>query len=125
MHHTLQRCTQGKTAMTNIFNGKLTLLAIIASAACTTGGEARSVSDSAAGRTDSASGEIALIPASAIRFTVASSGNAARYRIREQLMGKDLPNDAIGETAEITGVLAIDSTGAVIPSQSKFTVSTS
>jgi polyisoprenoid-binding protein YceI len=111
--------------MTNTFNKKLTLLAIIATAACTTGGEARSVSDSAATRADSASGEIALIPATAIRFTVASSGNTARYRIREQLMGKDLPNDAIGETTEITGVFAIDSTGAVIPSQSKFTVATS
>jgi polyisoprenoid-binding protein YceI len=111
--------------MTNTFNSKLTFLAIIATAACTTGGEARSVNDSAAAIADSASGQVELLPASAIRFTVASTGNSARYRIREQLMGKDLPNDAIAETTEITGVLAIDSSGAVIPSQSRFTVATS
>ena len=66
------------------------------------------------------------VPAGALRFTVASTGNAARYRVREQLMGKDLPNDAVGETAEITGSITVDSTtGAIIPGQSKFVVNTS
>jgi polyisoprenoid-binding protein YceI len=65
------------------------------------------------------------VPAGALRFTVSATGNAARYRVREQLMGKDLPNDAIGETSEITGSITVDSTtGAIIPGQSKFVVNT-
>jgi len=65
------------------------------------------------------------VPAGAIRFTVAATGNAARYRVREQLMGKDLPNDAIGETTEITGMITVDSTtGSLIAGQSKFTINT-
>jgi len=59
-----------------------------------------------------------------IRFSVAPSGNTARYRVREQLMGRDLPNDAVGETPQVSGGITIDSTGAVIKAQSRFTVST-
>src|SRR5690349_14555275 len=33
-------------------------------------------------------------PVAPIRFTIGATGNEARYRVREQLMGKDLPNDA-------------------------------
>ena len=40
-------------------------------------------------------------------------------------MGKDFPNDAIGETSQITGGITVDSTtGTVVAGQSKFTVST-
>lgn len=60
----------------------------------------------------------------AVRFTVAASGNRARYRVREQLMGRDLPNDAIGETDQVTGAIVIDSAGAVVRSQSRFVVTT-
>ena len=62
--------------------------------------------------------------AGTIRFSVAPSGNTARYRVREQLMGRDLPNDAVGETPQVSGGITIDSTGAVIKAQSRFTVST-
>ena len=41
--------------------------------------------------------DIAPRTAGVIHFTVAAAGNKARYRVREQLMGKDFPNDAIGE----------------------------
>jgi polyisoprenoid-binding protein YceI len=65
------------------------------------------------------------VPAGAIRYTVSTTGNAARYRVREQLMGKDLPNDAIGETAEITGMITVDSTtGSLVAGQSKFVINT-
>ena len=59
------------------------------------------------------------------RFVTAGQGNAARYRIREQLVGLDLPNDAVGETKAVTGVIAADAKGNLIPAESKFTVDVS
>ena len=61
----------------------------------------------------------------AVRYVTASEGNAARYRIREQLVGLDLPNDAVGETKNVSGVIAADASGKVIPAESKFTVDVS
>ena len=61
----------------------------------------------------------------ALRYLTAPEGNAARYRIREQLVGLDLPNDAVGETKLVSGVIAADSKGNVIPAESKFTVDVS
>lgn len=58
----------------------------------------------------------------ALRLVLAPTGNAARYRVREQLVGQDLPNDAIGETKALTGAIAFDSKGKVIAQASKFTV---
>ena len=60
--------------------------------------------------------------AAAVRYVTATSGNAARYRIREQLVGLDLPNDAIGETSGVTGTIAADAKGNIIVSESRFTV---
>lgn len=61
----------------------------------------------------------------AVRFVTTPAGNAARYRVREQLVGVDLPNDAIGETSGVTGVIAADAKGQLIPAESKFTVDVS
>src|SRR5207237_4350051 len=58
----------------------------------------------------------------ALRLVLAPTGNAVRYRVREQLVGHDLPNDAVGETARLTGAISIDSSGNVIGDGSKFTV---
>ena len=58
----------------------------------------------------------------ALRLALAPTGNAARYRVREQLVGHDLPNDAIGETKLLAGSIAFDSKGKVIPQASRFTV---
>jgi len=63
--------------------------------------------------------------AAAIRYVTAPTGNAARYRIREQLVGLDLPNDAVGETSGVTGTIAADAKGNIIPSESKFVVDVS
>lgn len=60
--------------------------------------------------------------AAAVRYVTAPTGNAARYRIREQLVGLDLPNDAIGETSGVTGTIAADAKGNIIVSESRFTV---
>jgi polyisoprenoid-binding protein YceI len=64
----------------------------------------------------------AAIQRTALRFGLAPDGNAARYRVREQLVGHDLPNDAIGETKRLTGSISFDSSGKVIPHASRFSV---
>ena len=63
--------------------------------------------------------------AAAVRYVTAATGNAARYRIREQLVGLDLPNDAVGETSGVTGTIAADAKGNVVSTESKFTVDVS
>ena len=64
----------------------------LVAAGCVEGADARVVSS---GRASAA----AIAPAvnGTIRFAVADSGNVARYRVRERLMGKELDNDAVGE----------------------------
>jgi polyisoprenoid-binding protein YceI len=57
-----------------------------------------------------------------LHLTVAPTGNEARYRIREQLVRMDLPNDAIGKTTEITGGIGVGADGKIIPAESKFVV---
>jgi polyisoprenoid-binding protein YceI len=53
---------------------------------------------------------------------VAPDGNEARYRIREQLVGLDLPNDAVGATTDVSGGIAFDASGKLVPAASKFVV---
>jgi polyisoprenoid-binding protein YceI len=60
--------------------------------------------------------------ATRLRFQVAPTGNEARYRVREQLVGKDLPNDVIGVTKDVTGRLVVESNGRVIQDSSKIIV---
>jgi polyisoprenoid-binding protein YceI len=58
----------------------------------------------------------------ALRLGLDPAGSAARYRVREQLVGHDMPNDAIGETKSVTGTIAFDSAGKVIRQASRFAV---
>jgi polyisoprenoid-binding protein YceI len=58
----------------------------------------------------------------AMRYVVAASGNEARYRVREQLMHHDLPNDAVGATSAISGNVTIDANGTVDTSASRITI---
>lgn len=69
-----------------------------------------------------ATGDAVDLPAGALELVVAPEGNEARYRIREQLVGLDLPNDAVGATSGVTGGIAFDAAGKVVPSASKFVV---
>jgi polyisoprenoid-binding protein YceI len=57
-----------------------------------------------------------------IRYVVAADGNEARYRVREQLMHHDLPNDAVGKTSGVTGGITLASNGAVDTAASKITI---
>jgi polyisoprenoid-binding protein YceI len=66
--------------------------------------------------------EYARIAPAEVRYIVAPEGNEARYRVREQLMHHDLPNDAVGKTTSITGGIAVSPSGAVDTSASRITI---
>lgn len=57
-----------------------------------------------------------------LRFVLAPRGNSARYFVREQLAGINFPSDAVGVTDSVTGAIAFDDKGNVIPAQSKFVI---
>ncbi len=57
-----------------------------------------------------------------IRWVMIPEGSEARYRVREQLAGFDLPNDAVGATRNVTGTLVLAPDGAVVPGRSEFRV---
>jgi polyisoprenoid-binding protein YceI len=56
------------------------------------------------------------------RYIVAPTGNEARYRVREQLAGFDLPRDAIGATKNVTGRIVIAADGKVVKDSSKLVI---
>ncbi|HXF69631.1 MAG TPA: YceI family protein [Thermoflexus sp.] len=56
-----------------------------------------------------------------VTFTVVPEESEARYRVREQLVGVDLPSDAVGTTRAITGVLVLEG-NRVVPEASRFQV---
>jgi polyisoprenoid-binding protein YceI len=55
-------------------------------------------------------------------WVVAPAGNVARYRVREQLAGFDLPNDAVGTTTAIQGRVTLAEDGALVPGSSRFVI---
>lgn len=57
-----------------------------------------------------------------IRFALAAQGNEARFVVREQLAGAELPNDAVGVTSAITGGITLDARGMVDSSESRISV---
>jgi len=65
---------------------------------------------------------VAAKPAAPIRFVVSATGNEARYRVREQLMGASLPNDAIGKTPDITGSILAFPDGRIVRDSSRIVV---
>ena len=74
----------------------------------------------------SSAGTIADVsPVWATRYVVASAGNEVRYRVREQLVGFDLPNDAIGKSGKVSGAIAFDAEGRLLPAESRFAVDAS
>jgi polyisoprenoid-binding protein YceI len=94
--------------------------ALSALASCTPSEETQTAS---VDTTISASnGDLAPLAVAGTRYVVAPSGNEVRYRVREQLVGFDLPNDAIGKSAAVTGVIAIDDAGKVIRDASRFVI---
>lgn len=64
----------------------------------------------------------AVVAPKAVRYVVAPDGNEARYRVREQLLHHDLPNDAIGKTTGVTGGITLAPNGSVDTTASKITI---
>ncbi len=89
---------------------------------CVQGADARPARDAGRAAASPAGQDTTRLPAGAVRFTVTPAGSTARYRVREQLMRRDLPNDAVGETQGVTGAIVVDAAGAVIPRLSRFVV---
>ena len=53
---------------------------------------------------------------------VIQTGATARYLIREQLATLDFPNDAIGETGDVSGSIIFDAGGRIVAPDSKIVV---
>ena len=53
---------------------------------------------------------------------VIQAGARARYLIREQLASLDFPNDAIGETGDVSGSIIFDADGGIVTPGSKIVV---
>lgn len=60
--------------------------------------------------------------ANAVRLRVAPTGNEARYRVRERLLGRELPNDAVGTTGEVSGMITLAEDGRIVPAESRLSV---
>jgi polyisoprenoid-binding protein YceI len=74
---------------------------------------------------ETSTGDVALPATDGLQLTVAPDGNEVRYRVREQLVGVDLPNDAVGATTQVSGGIAFDAAGKLVPASSKFVVNVS
>jgi len=57
-----------------------------------------------------------------LRFIIVPEQSEARYRVQEQLAGFALPNDAVGTTQAITGMVVISMDGSIDSSASRFEV---
>lgn len=80
--------------------------------------------DAAPARTSAltATAEPAARAAGPVHLVVAPKNNEARYFVREQLAHISFPSDAVGVTDSVTGGLAFDDKGKIIPADSKFVV---
>jgi polyisoprenoid-binding protein YceI len=76
----------------------------------------------AGAQSKSAKGSVAENPGTVLDFIVAPTGNEARYRVREQLISLDLPNDAVGVSHDITGSLFVTPNGTVVGDSSRIIV---
>lgn len=98
----------------------LPVLATLFAAGCQ-GGDT-GVKAASAATVQASTGEVSLARTDGLQLVVGPDGNEVRYRIREQLVGLDLPNDAVGATKEISGGIAFDAKGNLVPASSKFIV---
>jgi polyisoprenoid-binding protein YceI len=57
-----------------------------------------------------------------LRFEMVPQGSEARYRVNEQLAGRDLPNDAVGVTQDVSGAIVVEPDGTIVRDQSKIVV---
>lgn len=114
----------GKRALLSL----LTLGIPLAFAACaTSGAPANPAQDpggtpAAPGMPTIASASSASLPAGTRVWVLASDGNQASYRVREQLANRSFPSDAVGTTTSVTGKLSLGADGQPLPRASQFSV---
>jgi polyisoprenoid-binding protein YceI len=53
---------------------------------------------------------------------VVADDSEVRYRVREQLVSLNFPNDAVGATRAVQGGIALDAQGRLVPAESRFVV---
>ena len=99
----------------------LPLLAVILTAGCRQS-DAATREPATAAVAQSSAGDVALPATDGLQLVVAPEDNEVRYRVREQLVGVDLPNDAVGATTNVSGGIAFDASGKLVPTSSKFVV---
>ena len=99
----------------------IALLTIAAAGALATDANAQATKKTTKAKTP-AKNAAAAKPAAPIRFVIGPAGNEARYRVREQLMGANLPNDAIGATKTITGMILAYPDGRIVKDSSKIVI---
>src|SRR3954469_686263 len=103
----------------------LIVIAGAAALACSSGEARTRHTDSPSARQSAIveeSASSARQPGEALRLVLRADGSSANYRVRERLVGHDMPNDAVGKTSAVSGSIAIDSSGKVITQASKFVV---
>ena len=89
---------------------------------CSAGGDRSPSSDGgASGKLKHRSKKDSSTPANIV-FTIDPARSTARYLIREQLASVTSPNDAIGETMDVTGTIALDGEGNVVSEESQIVV---
>ena len=93
----------------------LGFIAALPALACSRGEPRTAFADSAPAEQAAAVPNSRSGTAPAFRFMTSQTGNAARYRVRERLVGHDLPNDAVGETKSFKGHIDFDANGKVLP----------
>jgi polyisoprenoid-binding protein YceI len=83
-------------------------------------------SPTATAGTDSSAAPTATTAASAggasLTFELVPANSEASYSVREQLAGRDLPNDAVGKTQAVAGSITVNADGTIDATNSKFTV---
>ncbi len=57
-----------------------------------------------------------------VRLVLDSNNSQASYRAREQLLGRNLPSDAVGTTKGVKGQIMLGAGGEPVPEQSQITV---
>ncbi|HET6316243.1 MAG TPA: YceI family protein, partial [Chloroflexota bacterium] len=57
-----------------------------------------------------------------MKLTIDGSQSQASYKAREQLLGRNLPSDAVGTTKNVSGNVVLSVAGEPIPEQSQVSV---
>ena len=100
-------------------------LGLLASAGLAAGAQSRTTKKPAAKTTTKAKSKTTAKPApipANLHFTVAPTGNEARYLVRETLVGHDLPSDAVGKAHDITGMIVVKPNGTIVSDSSRITI---